>query len=50
MTQHPYAHLLQTNSPQNNFPSQNQRTLYNLLKEDFKIPHFHIYLVILYIK
>ena len=26
MTQHPYAHLLQTNSSQSNFPSQNQRT------------------------
>ena len=29
MTQHPYAHLLQTNSSQNNFPSQNERTSYS---------------------
>ena len=25
MTHHPYAHLLQTNSPQSNFPPQNRR-------------------------
>ena len=29
MTQHPYTHLLQTNSSQSNFPSQNQRTSYS---------------------
>ena len=29
MTQHPYAHLLQTNPSQRNFPSQNQRTSYS---------------------
>ena len=29
MTQHPYAHLLQTNSSQNNFPPQNQRSSYS---------------------
>ena len=29
MTQHPYAHLLQTNSSQNKFPPQNQRTSYS---------------------
>ena len=29
MTQHPYAHLLQTNSSQNCFPPQNQRTSYS---------------------
>ena len=29
MTQHPYAHLLQTNSSPSNFPLQNQRTSYS---------------------
>ena len=29
MTQHSYARLLQTNSSQSNFPSQNQRTSYS---------------------
>ena len=29
MTQHPYAHLLQTKSSQSNFPLQNQRTSYS---------------------
>ena len=29
MTQHPYAHLLQKNSSQSNFPSQNQSTSYS---------------------
>ena len=28
MTQHPYEHLLQTNSPQRNFPSQDQKPSY----------------------
>ena len=28
-TQHPYAHLLQTNSSQSNFPLQNRRTSYS---------------------
>ena len=43
-TQHPYAHLLQTNSSQSNFPFKIKehlfQTLYNLLKEDPKILHF----------
>ena len=29
MTQHPYAHVLNTNVPQNNFPPQTQRTSYS---------------------
>ena len=29
MSQHPYAHLIQTNSSQSNFPLQNQRTSYS---------------------
>ena len=29
MTQHPYAHLLQTNSSQKSFPPQNQKTSYS---------------------
>ena len=54
MTQHPYAHLLQTNSSQSIFfhkiKEHPVQTLYNLLKEDFEILHFHIYLLTLYIK
>ena len=53
MTQHPYAHLLQPNSSPSNFHSKIKehpfQTLYNLLKEDPKIIHFHIYLLTLYI-
>ena len=30
-TQHPYAHLLQTNSSQSNFPRQNQTTSYSII-------------------
>ena len=33
-TQHPYAHLLQTNSSQNNFPLQNQITSYTNIVQD----------------
>ena len=33
-TQHPYAHLLQTNSSQHNFPLQNQRTSYSNIVQD----------------
>ena len=29
MTQHPYAHILNTNEPQNNFPQQTKRTSYS---------------------
>ena len=29
MTQHPYAHILNTNVPQNNFPQQTKRTSYS---------------------
>ena len=29
MTKHPYAHLLNANSPQTNFPPQTQRTFYS---------------------
>ena len=43
-TQHPYAHLLQTSSSQSNFPLKIKehfiQILYNLLKEDPKIPTF----------
>ena len=31
MTQHPYPPLLQTNSSQNNFPPQNQRTSFSTI-------------------
>ena len=33
-TQHPYAHLLQTNSSQNQIPLQNQRTSYSNIVKD----------------
>ena len=52
-SQHPYSHLLQTNSSQSKFPPQKEhriQTLYNLLIEDLKILHFNTYLLTLYIK
>ena len=36
MTRHPYAHLLHTNSPQNNFPPQPQRTSYSNIVQPFQ--------------
>ena len=47
MTQHPYAHLEQTNSSQNQVPLQNQRTFYSNIVQDPRRrsqnpPLFHI--------
>ena len=57
ITQHPYEHLLKTNSPQKYAPSQNQtpsyaimQILYNLRKKYLKIHHCHIKLLTLYTK
>ena len=36
MTHHPYAHLLQTNSSQSNFPPQNKRTSYSNIVQSFQ--------------
>ena len=36
MTQHPYTHFLQTNSSQNNFSPQNQRTPYTKIVQPSK--------------
>ena len=54
LTHHLYTQPLPTNSTQTNSFSQNQRipflTLYNFLKDDSKILHFHIYPPTPYIK
>ena len=43
MTQHPYEQLLQTNSTENNFPPQNQRTSYsNIVQPSQNPPLSHI--------
>ena len=53
MTQHPYGHLLQTNSSKSNFPPQNQRTSYSNIvqpsqRKSQKPPLSHISTDLLY--